>query len=327
MSTKSSNKKALISSNQIIQKMKGKGITFEKGITEVAAEKYMRNNLYYYKLASYRKNYKVIDNKYQNLDIAYLINLSELDRDISEVIFRMTNEIEVSCMIESLRICEGSLRTKIFDPNEIVYDFYKSKKSKSLNATEKMVVDIRKPLNNNLGNSVIHKYKSLDNNDFMNQITVWEFLEIASFSTVYDFLKFVAAKGDSYSSLNTFDTRLIENVRNFRNMCAHNHNIINNIAKCGKPAKIKLVSKDLDRIKLKNKSMYGINVKISSVLNLIYAHSKIMKKDCVSAITRLYRLVNICEEDFGIKYGVNQELKNAFDFIASYAYSKMEVYN
>lgn len=96
--------KDLLSSKQLISHMKNKGITFDI-INETAAEHFITNNNYYFKLSSYRKNfekYQQGDNldKYINLDFAYLQELSTIDMHLRTIIMKMCLDFEHALKVQ-----------------------------------------------------------------------------------------------------------------------------------------------------------------------------------------------------------------------------------
>ena len=75
--------KKLLTSDELILHMKEKGITFNI-INESNAKIILEQHNYYFKLASYRKNYNKIPTgerigQYVDLDFAYLKDLSIID--------------------------------------------------------------------------------------------------------------------------------------------------------------------------------------------------------------------------------------------------------
>ena len=72
-----------------------KGIGF-KIMNEEAAKKFLRYNNYYFKLKSYASNYPVNpkDNKYVNLEFAYLVELSKIDMYFRKIILGMCLDVE-----------------------------------------------------------------------------------------------------------------------------------------------------------------------------------------------------------------------------------------
>ena len=90
--------KPMLSTKELIEHMKEKGITFRE-TSEKEAMDFLENNNYYMKLAAYRANYeKCAEGKrkgmYQNLDFAYLVELSKLDMHIRKIILEMSLDVE-----------------------------------------------------------------------------------------------------------------------------------------------------------------------------------------------------------------------------------------
>ena len=81
-----------------VQHLKDKGITFQL-VNDEEAKEYLRNNNYYFKLTSYRKNYdKYIDEdnegKYISLDFGYLRDLAIIDMDLRYMLAQLSFDIE-----------------------------------------------------------------------------------------------------------------------------------------------------------------------------------------------------------------------------------------
>ena len=93
-----------------VQHLKDKGITFQL-VNDEEAKEYLRNNNYYFKLTSYRKNYdKYIDGdnegKYISLDFGYLRDLAIIDMDLRYMLEQLSFDIEHYTKIELLRLAE-----------------------------------------------------------------------------------------------------------------------------------------------------------------------------------------------------------------------------
>lgn len=73
--------------------MKEKGIQFNI-VDESAAKDFLTYNNYYMKLAAFRTNYEKVDNKYLNLEFAYLQELSTIDMRLRYIIINMCLDIE-----------------------------------------------------------------------------------------------------------------------------------------------------------------------------------------------------------------------------------------
>ena len=87
-------KKKLTIDEQIAN-LKEKGVTFNI-MNEDEAKKFLRYNNYYFKLKSYASNYPVNpkNNKYVNLDFAYLVELSRIDMYFRKIILGMCLDVE-----------------------------------------------------------------------------------------------------------------------------------------------------------------------------------------------------------------------------------------
>jgi len=77
-----------------INKLKLRGVSFNI-MTELDAKAFLTNNTFYYKLTAYRKNFeKNTQNKYIDLDFAYLVDLSIIDLHLSSEILKLCSCIE-----------------------------------------------------------------------------------------------------------------------------------------------------------------------------------------------------------------------------------------
>ena len=87
-------KKKLTIDEQIAD-LKGKGVIFNI-MNEDEAKKFLRYNNYYFKLKSYASNYPVNpkNNKYVNLEFAYLVELSKIDMYFRKIILEMCLDVE-----------------------------------------------------------------------------------------------------------------------------------------------------------------------------------------------------------------------------------------
>ena len=99
--------KKLLTVDQLIDHMKYRGIKF-KEISEEEAKIFLNNNNYYMKLASYRANYVKCqsgerEGQYQNLDFAYLKELSTLDMYLRYMIMEMALDIEHAIKVKIIR--------------------------------------------------------------------------------------------------------------------------------------------------------------------------------------------------------------------------------
>ena len=93
-----------------IEHMKKKGIKFEK-MSEADASRFLQNNNYYFKLKAYCKNYgKNVNGEYQDLDFAYLVDLSTIDMHLRKFIIKVSLDVEHFLKVKLLRdfLLDGS---------------------------------------------------------------------------------------------------------------------------------------------------------------------------------------------------------------------------
>lgn len=100
------NNKPKKSTQELIENMKSKGITFDVEGEERAAE-YLKERNNYFRIASYRKNYDkrrfgANEGKYINLDFAYLSELAKIDMYLRFLIIKMCLDIEHFLKVQML---------------------------------------------------------------------------------------------------------------------------------------------------------------------------------------------------------------------------------
>lgn len=107
--------KPMLTSKQLVRKMRDdKGITF-KYVTEEKAEEYLTNVNNYMRTASYRQNYQKYlqgtnKGKYIELDFAYLQELSTIDMHFRFLVSRMCIDIEQALKVKLIREAVKEIR-------------------------------------------------------------------------------------------------------------------------------------------------------------------------------------------------------------------------
>lgn len=214
-------KKPKQTSDQLISKMKNKGINF-KYITEENASIYLTDRNNYLRTAAYRKNYQKYlkgsnKGKYIDLDFSYLQELSTIDMHFRFLISKMCLDIEHDLKVKMLKDIETDPTTDGYD---IVSDFL----DKHSYIIGKLEATSASPFTGDL----IHKYFKIVRNGHKNCIIqyddcpAWVLLEMITFG---DFIKFY----DFYYSTRTYfhiSLSIINLVKSLRNGCAHNNCIL-----------------------------------------------------------------------------------------------------
>lgn len=200
-------KKYKLDLNEQIQYMLDKGIKFDIYKKE-EAEHFLKESNYFFKLKAFAKNYDKDENdKYKGLDFAYLREISILDTLLRDIILEL-------CLA-----CEHLLKTQINahcsddknqDGYKIVDDFLSKNRIQTLELYKKGRCNIYQK-------NLIEKYFIKKEYDWESHFTLWNFIEILTFS---EFIKFY----DFYSknSKNFKKYPFIKEIKNLRNAAAHN---------------------------------------------------------------------------------------------------------
>lgn len=216
---------------QLITKMKNKGITFKYITAEKAAE-YLTNKNNYLRTAAYRKNYQKYNNgsnidRYIGLDFSYLQELSTIDMHFRFLISKMCLDIEHDLKVRMLKDIENDSTTDGYD---IVYTFLRQNNY----IMGKLEATSASPFTSDL----IRKYFTLQRvfnpqkGKKENQITAyddcpaWVLLEMLTFGDFIRFYEFY------YSSraYNKISSPIINLVKSLRNGAAHNNCILADLA-------------------------------------------------------------------------------------------------
>lgn len=180
--------KPMKSSQDLVEHMKRKGITFNIVSPEDAIQ-YMEKNNNYFRVASYRKNYnKRLNSKqnpideYVNLDFGYLQDLAIIDMELRYTFIQLALDIEHFAKMDLL----GEIERHNEDGYKIVSDFLNAQKT---DRKQHIQSELRQNQNSYYTKDVYNKY----NPDF----PAWVFLELLPFGTILDFYLFCAKRFNS----------------------------------------------------------------------------------------------------------------------------------
>jgi len=258
--------KTMLNVDSQVKHLKDKGITF-LFFSEEKAKIYLRNNNYYFKLTSYRKNYKkyedgVNDGKYISLDFGYLKDLASIDMELRYMLAQLSFDIEHYTKIELLRLAEDFNE----DGYKICNDFIDSLNE---NQKEKLINEIERNKDSIYCRDLFLKYH-------MN-FPMWVFLELIPFGRLVSFYGFCANRYNDKKMNERF--YMLKTCKEIRNAAAHSSCIINDLnPKTTKYKTSYAVLRDLSKIEYiskqsRNKRMS--NVRIQQIVTLLYMYNNI----------------------------------------------------
>lgn len=241
-----SNNQPKLTSEQLVEKMKEKGIKFNI-MSESEVIEYLDIHNNYFRTASYRKNYEKHTEgenkgKYINLDFAYLTELSTIDMHLRFLVIKMCLDIEHCLKVKMLSDITS-------DANEngytVVADF--------LSKNEWIIEDIYRKQKSPYVGDLTNKYFTFDThtsnsgNTIFDKIEircpVWALMEIITFGQFLLFYDFYYSQKNQNGLMGTLNS-----VKSLRNACAHNNCVIHNLRK-GYTRPSAKISKFIARIK------------------------------------------------------------------------------
>lgn len=218
--------KTMLKVSEMVSHLKNKNIKFEL-ISEEEATIYLRDNNNYYNLTSYKHNFeryydsettKFID-KYIDLDFAYLIDMAIIDYRLRIVLFKMTIDIEHYLKIRMLNLIENISEE---DGYKLVNEFLENDYNDP-RFPKKIHNSIFRKIGSDYYQKIFSKY-DIDNNKKIENIPIWEFLEIITFGELVNLYELFAKKYKLRDEMkNVF---ILRDIVKMRNAVAHNSCIL-----------------------------------------------------------------------------------------------------
>ena len=219
--------KPMLHINEMVDYLKLKNIKFER-ISEKDAENYLKNNNNYYNLTSYKNNFEkyfvngIFIDKYIDLDFSYLKDLSIIDHRLRLILFKMIIDIEHYLKIKILNTIESIDEE---DGYRIVnryleQDFYNVKFPKKVHNS------IFKKVGSEYYQKIFSKY-DLDKDKKLENIPIWEFLEIITFGELVNFYDFYTNEYKLKDE--NKDVYILRYIVKLRNAVAHNNCILSEL--------------------------------------------------------------------------------------------------
>lgn len=193
---------------EMLDHMEEKGIKFNI-VTRKDARTMLATKNYYFKLTAYRKCFKKVNGKYNDLDFAYLTDLASIDSQLRYYILDISLDIE-----HALKTVLDDLITS--DPAEDGYS---------------VVTDFKNAFPTAYSQVMLYLSHSRYLRDLYTKhhehMASWVFLETMTFGTLSRFLEFYFSKHPKKKLTTAND--LLRYAKNLRNASAHNNPLIVNL--------------------------------------------------------------------------------------------------
>lgn len=213
--------------SEMVPYLKNKNIKFDL-ISEEESEEYLRSNNNYYNITAYKNNFTKyqcgeLAGKYIDLDFAYLKDLSIIDYRTRIVLFKMIIDIEHYLKIRILNIVEELENEDGYNIVNLYldYDYNNEKQPKRVHES------IRKKVTNEYYKKIFSKY-DIDGNSKIENIPIWEFLEIITFGELINFFDFFTKEYNLSDNKYIF---ILREVNKLRNAVAHNSCVLSELDK------------------------------------------------------------------------------------------------
>lgn len=216
--------------SDLVPYLKQKNIKFEK-ISESDAEKYLRDNNNYYNVTSYKHNFLKYpspagekEGLYQDLDFAYLKDMSIIDHRLRLILFKMIIDIEHYLKIRILNIIE----TIDEEDGYRIVNMFLDKDFNDEKFPKRVHTSIFKKVGSDYYNKIFSKY-DIDKDKKLENIPVWEFLEIITFGELVNFYELFAKEYELKEEIkNIF---ILREIGKLRNAVAHNSCVLSDLDK------------------------------------------------------------------------------------------------
>ena len=222
--------RTMMNISEMIPYSKRKNIKFNF-ISEEDAEIYLKYNNNYYNVTAYKHNFQKYpspagkyEGLYQDLDFAYLKDMAIIDYRVRVLLFKMIIDIEHYLKIKILNTVE-----KIDDENGYrIVNLYLAKDFND----EKFPKRVHNSIFNKVGNEYYQKIFSkydVDKDKQLENIPIWEFLEIITFGELVNFYDFYTKE---YNLLDeNKDVYILRDVVKLRNAVVHNACVLSELNK------------------------------------------------------------------------------------------------
>lgn len=287
--------------DELIQHMKNKGITFQIK-SEAEAKHFLKEHNYYFKLAAYRGNYVKYQRgphrgEYENLDFAYLEELSRIDMYLRYLVLQMCLDIEHQIKVMLMDNIEKNSEE---DGYKIVKAFDEEGRCRQ---------KILKQSKNSYAHELIEKYR--ENMNF----PVWALCELISFG---DLCRLYKKYTEMYPKCGLPKNSYLNPIRNMRNAAAHSNCLIYKL-KAAKGQTIVDINKIVAQISTISRSSRKKYLQIRPIhdfIILLYWYCNFVKSEDLRKQRQqeLYDLFYKRMQEHGEYFYKNSYIKHAYIF-------------
>ena len=207
--------------SEMVPYLKTKNIKFDL-ISEAEAEIYLKCNNNYYNVTAYKHNFQKYpspagkyEGLYQDLDFAYLKDMSIIDHRVRLLLFKMIIDIEHYLKIKILNMIE-----EIEDEDGYrIVNLYLEKDFNDEKFPKRVHNSIFKKVCNEYYQKIFSKY-AVDKGKKLENIPIWEFLEIITFGELVNFYDFYTKEYNLVDE--NKDVYILRDIVKLRNAVAHN---------------------------------------------------------------------------------------------------------
>lgn len=305
----------MMTTEEMIEHLKNKNIKFNQ-TNEKNAFLYLKFSNNYYNLTSYKNNFVKypspagkMEGKYLDLDFAYLMDLSTIDMKLRLILFDLIIDIEHYLKLKILNLIET---IDLEDGYRIVNMYLEN----DYNNEQKLHKNISRKVSSDYSKKIFSKYDT-DNDNRLENIPIWEFLEMITMGTLINFYEFFINEyklDKEYQSI-----YILREILKLRNAVAHNNNILSDLGISDNHYKAHIdVINYLDEcdisIKTKNKKLS--NSRIRQITYALYMFEKIVtsngvKKGVTKKLNELFYIRIPKNKDF---YKNNELLLSVYEY-------------
>lgn len=195
----------MLKTEQLIDKLKSKGVAFQECTVEDAVS-FLNEHNYYVKVTAYKANFHKHNGKYVGLDFMALKDLSTIDMYLRRWIISASLSVEHSLKVNILK----DIQEKNIDEFNIVSEY--------ITKYPRIITELDNRRSTAYVKTILGKYNHPN-------YPIYVFLEVIPFGEFVNFYKYYCSKYE----YDGFNCTLLDNIRNIRNAAAHSNCVIHDL--------------------------------------------------------------------------------------------------